>query len=377
MVIPSYYHAPDLSDGSVPMRGDDQQTGHLFSYVSPEERIPADHPLRAIRRMTDAILEQLSPRFDRLYSTMGRPSIPPEKLLRALLLQGLYTVRSERLLIEQLQYNLLFRWFVGLSMDDPVWDATTFTKNRDRLLEGDIATAFFQGVLAEAAAAGLVSDEHFTVDGTLLEAWASHKSFRRRDTPHNPPDDPSNPTVNFRGERRKNDTHQSTTDPDARLYRKSDGRPAQLAYAGHLLMENRSGLIVDTCVTPADGYGERDAALLMLAQRPGGRVTVGLDKAYDYPALVTELRRMAVTPHVAQNTTKRRSAIDGRTTRHPGYTISQRKRKLVEQAFGWMKTVGVLRKLHHRGGPLVTWIFTFTAAAYNIVRLRRLLPAVA
>jgi transposase len=368
-----YYDAPDISEGSVPMRGDDQQTGWMFSYVSPEERVPADHPLRPIRRMTDAIFERLSPRFARLYSDIGRPSIPPEKLLRALLLQGLYTVRSERLLIEQLQYNLLFRWFVGLSMDDPVWDSTTFTKNRDRLLDGDIATAFFQEVLAEAQAAGLVSDEHFTVDGTLLEAWASQKSFRRRDTPPDPPAGPSNPTVNFRGERRKNDTHRSTTDPDARLYRKGDGRPAQLAYAGHLLMENRSGLIVDARVTPADGYGERDAALLMLAQRRGGRVTVGTDKAYDYPEFVTELRRMAVTPHVAQNTTKRRSAIDARTTHHSGYTTSQRKRKLIEQAFGWMKTVGVLRKLHHRGGPLVTWIFTFNAAAYNLVRLRKLL----
>jgi len=355
------------------MRGDDQQTGYMFSYLSPEERIPADHPLRPIRRMTDAVLARLSPRFERLYSTMGRPSIPPEKLLRALLLQGLYTVRSERLLIEQLQYNLLFRWFVGLSMDDPVWDATTFTKNRDRLLDGDIAAAFFQEVMADAQAAGLVSDEHFTVDGTLLEAWASQKSFRRRDAPPDPPNDPSNPTVNFRGERRKNDTHQSTTDPDARLYRKSDGRPAQLAYAGHLLMENRSGLVVNARVTPADGYGERDAAVCMLGQVPGGRVTLGADKAYDYPGFVTELRRMAVTPHVAQNTTQRRSAIDGRTTRHPGYAISQRKRKLVEQAFGWMKTIGLLRKLRHRGGRLVEWIFTFAAAAYNLVRLRTLL----
>jgi IS5 family transposase len=289
----------------------------------------------------------------------------------------LYTIRSERLLMEELDYSVLFRWFVGLGMDDPVWDATTFTKNRDRLLAGEIADAFFQEVMAAAQRAGLLSDEHFTVDGTLLEAWASHKSFKRRGAPSDPPDDPGNPTVNFRGESRKNDTHQSTTDPDARLYKKSDGRPAQLAYAGHLLMENRSGLIVDTHVTPADGFGERDAALLMLERRPGGRVTLGGDKAYDYPAFVAELRHMAVTPHVAQNTTKRRSAVDGRTTRHPGYAISQRKRKLVEQAFGWMKTVGTLRKLHHRGGRRVAWIFTFAAAAYNLVRLRtlRLRPA--
>jgi transposase len=326
--------------------------------------------------MTDAIFERLSPQFDRLYSTMGRPSIPPEKLLRALLLQGLYTVRSERLLIEQLQYNLLFRWFVGLSMDDPVWDATTFTKNRDRLLEGDIAGAFFAGALAEAETAGLVSDEHFTVDGTLLEAWASQKSFRRRNTPPDTPDDPGNPTVNFRGEARKNDTHQSTTDPDARLYKKSAGSDAKLAYLGHLLMENRHGLIVDALVTVATGTAEREAALTMLGALPAGdRITVAGDKNYDTRDFVRDTRELGITPHVAQypETTRRGSAIDGRTTRHAGYAISQRKRKLVEQAFGWMKTVGLLRKLHHRGSPLVNWTFTFHAAAYNLVRLRTLL----
>jgi transposase len=374
-VIPSYYDAPNIYHGSVPMRGDDRQTGWMFSYLSPEERVPADHPLRAIRRMTDAIFERLSPRFDRLYSDIGRPSIPPEKLLRALLLQGLYTVRSERLLMEQLDYNLLYRWFVGLSMDDPVWDATTFTKNRDRLLEGDIATAFFAEVLAEATAAGLVSDEHFTVDGTLLEAWASQKSFRHRNAPMDPPDDPGNPTVNFRGEARKNDTHQSTTDPDARLLKKTTGSEAKLAYLGHLLMENRHGLIVDAMVTAATGTAEREAALVMLGDRPeGGRITVGGDKNFDTRDFVRSSRELGVTPHVAQypDTDHRHSAIDGRTTRHPGYEISQRKRKLIEQAFGWMKTVGLLRKLHHRGTPLVDWIFTFHAAAYNLVRLRRL-----
>jgi transposase len=375
-VIPSYYDAPTVFEGSVPMRGDDRQTGWMFSYVSPEERVPADHPLRAIRQMTDAIFERLSRRFDRLYSTLGRPSIPPEKLLRALLLQGLYTVRSERLLMEQLHYNLLFRWFVGLSMDDPVWDATTFTKNRDRLLEGEIATAFFAEVLAEAKGAGLVSDEHFTVDGTLLEAWASHKSFRRRSAPPDPPDDPGNPTVNFRGDERKNDTHQSTTDPDARLFKKTTGSEAKLAYLGHLLMENRHGLIVDALVSAATGTAEREAALTMLGDLPqGGRLTIGGDKNYDTRDFIRQTRKMHVTPHVAQypDTDRRCSAIDGRTTRHPGYGISQRKRKLVEQAFGWMKTVGLLRKLHHRGGPLVAWIFTFHAAAYNLIRLRRLL----
>jgi transposase len=358
------------------MRGDDQQTGWMFSYVSPEARVPADHPLRAIRRMTDAIFERLSPRFDRLYSTIGRPSIPPEKLLRALLLQGLYTVRSERLLMEQLQYNLLFRWFVGLSMDDPVWDPTVFTKNRDRLLEGDIATAFFAEVLAEAKDAGLVSDEHFTVDGTLLEAWASQKSFRRRSAPPDRPDDPGNPTINFRGEHRKNDTHQSTTDPDARLFKKTTGGEAKLAYLGHLLMENRHGLIVDAVVSAATGTAERDAALAMLGELPQGRrLTIAGDTNFDTRDFVRSSRAMGITPHVAQfpDTVHRHSAIDGRTTRHAGYVISQRKRKLVEQAFGWMKTVGLLRKLHHRGGPLVDWIFTFHAAAYNLVRLRRLL----
>lgn len=358
------------------MRGDDRQTGWMFSYVSPEDRVPADHPLRPIRRMTDAIFERLSPQFDRLYSRIGRPSIPPEKLLRALLLQGLYTVRSERLLMEQLQYNLLFRWFVGLSMDDPVWDATVFTKNRDRLLEGEIAAAFFAEVLADAKAAGLVSDEHFTVDGTLLEAWASQKSFRRRDAPPDTPDDPGNPTVNFRGDARKNETHQSITDPDARLFKKTTGSEAKLAYLGHLLMENRHGLIVNALVTPATGTAEREAALTMLSELPeGGRITVGGDKNFDTRDFVRLSREMGVTPHVAQypDTDRRSSAIDARTTRHPGYEISQRKRKLVEQAFGWMKTVGLLRKLHHRGGPLVEWIFTFHAAAYNLVRLRRLL----
>lgn len=375
-MIPSYYDAPTNSEGSLPMRGDDRQTGWMFSYVSPEERVPPDHPLRAIRQMTDAIFDRLSSRFDRLYSNLGRPSIPPEKLLRALLLQGFYTVRSEALLMEQLQYNLLFRWFVGLSMDDPVWDATTFSKNRERLLAGDIADAFFREVVAEAAAAGLVSDEHFTVDGTLLEAWASQKSFRRRDTPVDPPDDPGNPTINFRGEPRKNDTHQSTTDPDARLYKKSTGAEAKLAYLGHLLMENRNGLIVDAMVTAATGMAERDAAVTMLGDLPGGgRITVSGDANYDTRDFVRHTREMDVTPHVTQypETARRGSAIDARTTRHPGYEISQRKRKLVEQAFGWMKTVGLLRKLHHRGGPLVDWIFTFHAAAYNLVRLRRLL----
>jgi transposase/rhodanese-related sulfurtransferase len=359
------------------MRGADEQSGSMFSYVSLEERVPQDHPLRAIRRITDRALEQLSPRFGALYVHFGRPSVPPEQLLRALLLQALYTIRSERQLMEQLDYNLLFRWFVGLGMDDAVWSPTTFSKNRDRLLDGDIAAAFFDAVVEQANLARLLSDEHFTVDGTLLEAWASQKSFRPRDE-EPPSSGGGNPTVNFHGQQRRNTTHQSTTDPDARLYKKARGREARLGYLGHVLMEHRSGLIVRATVTPADGHGERDAALVMIEGIPGRhRITVAADKGYDTRDFVANLRAMDATPHVAPHAVGRRSAIDARTTRHAGYVVSQQKRKLVEQGFGWMKTIGGVRKLRHRGGPLVTWIFTFTAAVYNIVRLRRLLPATA
>ncbi len=364
------------------MRGNDDKTDDLFSYISPEQRVPQDHPLRPIRKMVDAALDRLSPEFEKMYSRMGRPSIPPEQLLRALLLQVLFSVRSERMLMEQLEYNLLFRWFVGLSMDDKVWVPTVFTKNRDRLLAGDIAQRFFEEVTAEARARKLLSDEHFTVDGTQLEAWASHKSFKPRDGqgPTPPPDDSGNPTVDFHGEKRSNTTHQSTTDPDARLYKKGSGRPAQLSYLGHVLMENRHGLVVDTELTPADGYGERDAALRMAERLPGAhRATIGADKAYDMREVVDGLRSMGVTPHVAQysETAHRGSAIDARTTRHPGYAISQVLRKRVEEVFGWMKTVGQLRKLRHRGGARVGWIFTFTAAVYNLVRIRNLTEAAA
>jgi transposase len=353
------------------MRGPDEQTNHMFSYVVPEHRVRPDHPLRAIRLLTDAVLRDLSPRFDRMYSDMGRPSIPPEQLLRALLLQSLYTIRSERLLMEELDYSILFRWFVGLGMDDEIWSPTTFSKNRDRLLAGDIAAAFFDAVVDQARQAGLLSDEHFTVDGTLLEAWASLKSFRRKDEgPTAPPDDSGNPTVNFHGEARRNDTHQSTTDPDARLARKGHGREAKLSYAGHVLLDNRHGLVANVCVTAATGTAEREAALLLLREA-GGAVTVGGDKGFDVRSFVAEVRGLGVTPHVAQKVTG--SAIDGRTTRHGGYTISQQKRKLIEQVFGWMKTVGGLRKLRHCGGELIDWIVTFTAAAYNLVRLRTLL----
>lgn len=354
------------------MRGSDDQPEHLFSYVSIEERVPADHPLRAIRALTDTALESMSEKLDGLYSTTGRPSIPPEQLLRALLLQVLYTVRSERLLMEQLDYNLLFRWFVGLHVDDSVWHPTTFTKNRDRLLGGEVAAAFFDAVGRQARAAGLLSDEHFTVDGTQLEAWASVKSFRPRQGPAGPPPDgPRNPTVDFRGERRRNDTHRSTTDPQARLYRKGDGREARLSYLGHVLLDNRHGLVSNVCVTAATGTAEREAAAWMLeASAPPGS-TVGADKGYDTGGFVSAARALEVMPHVARKV--RYSAIDDRTTHHPGYRISQRKRKLVEQIFGWMKTVGGLRKLRHRGGALADWNMTFAAAAYNLVRLRTLM----
>ena len=350
----------------------------MFSYLSPEERVPAQHPLRRIRLMVDDALKSLSPGFSRLYSAYGRPSIPPEKLLRALLLQVLYTVRSERMLMEQLEYNLLFRWFVGLNMDEPVWVPTVFTKNRDRLLEGDIAEKFFDHVLAQARNANLLSDEHFSVDGTLIEAWASHKSFQSKDRPAPPPDDPGNPTIDFHGEKRSNETHQSTTDPDARLARKSGGHESKLAYCGNVLIENRNGLVVDTELLQCNGTAERDAAMLM-AERVEGteRITLAADKGYDTKDFVSEMRGMNVTPHVSQNTKRAGgSAIDGRTTRHAGYQVSQRKRKRIEEVFGWIKTVGTLRKTRHRGLETVRWAFTFTATAYNLVRMRNLMTPV-
>jgi transposase len=354
------------------MRGDDRKQGAIFSYIAPEARVPQDHPLRPIRAMTDQVLTELSPQFEKIYSSVGRPSIPPEMLLRALLLQVLYSVRSERLLMEQLDYNLLFRWFVGLNMDEPVWAPTVFTKNRERLLEGDIAQAFFDKVLGLARERRFLSDDHFTVDGTLVEAWAGHKSFKKKGSKNAPPpDDPGNPTVDFKGEKRSNATHASTTDPDARLYRKSFGTESKLCYAGHILMENRHGLAVRGRVTQATSYGERDAAIDMLAKtRIGRRATLGGDKAYDVRDFVETLRFIKVTPHIANKV--RCGALDGRTTRHPGYAVSQRKRKLVEQIFGWMKTVGVMRKTRHRGRARVGWTFVFTLAVYNLIRLRNL-----
>jgi transposase len=360
------------------MRGQDTQQSAMFSYLAPEERVPEDHPLRPIRQMVDVTLKALSPSFDEMYSAFGRPSIAPEKLLKALLLQVLYTVRSERMLMEQLGYNLLFRWFVGLNMDEPVWVPTVFTKNRDRLLEGDVAEKFFAQVLDQARNADLLSDEHFSVDGTLIEAWASHKSSQRKDGgDQKPKDDPGNPTVDFHGETRSNDTHQSTTDPDARLARKSGGHEAKLAYCGNVLMENRNGLVVDTELLQCNGTAERDAALMMVEELAGCRpVTVAGDKGYDTKDFVKEMRGMKATPHVAQNHKRPGgSAIDGRTTRHEGYRVSQKKRKRIEEVFGWLKTVGMLRKTRHRGLSRVGWMFTFTAAAYNLVRMRTLLAS--
>jgi transposase len=352
------------------MRGDDDLQEGMFSYISPEKRVPADHPLRPIRKMVDEILKEMSPKFAKLYSDVGRPSIAPERLLRSLLLQVFYSVRSERMLIEQLQYNMLFRWFVGMEMDEVVWNHAVYSKNRERLLNEEIAESFFQRVRERARP--YMSDEHFTVDGTLIEAWASHKSFRRKDGKGKPPG-PGGES-DFHGDKRKNQTHESTTDPEARLFKKSRGSEAKLGYLGHVLMENRNGLLVQTFLTEANSRAERDAALLMVEAIPSGkRVTLAGDKNYDTREFVGELRGMNITPHVAQNDKSRRSAVDQRTTRHPGYEISQRKRKRVEQTFGWMKMVGMLRKVKLRGIDKVGWLFTFTGAAYNLCRLRNLM----
>ena len=358
------------------MRGKDQRSEGFFSYVRLETRIPADHPLRPIREIVDEALRKLSPAFSRLYAREGRPSIPPERLLRALLLQAFFTVRSERQLMEQLDYNLLFRWFVGLSTDDSVWDATVFCKNRDRLLGGDIARRFMSIVLNLPQVRQLLSSEHFSVDGTLIEAWASIKSFVPKDGNRPPPSGGGrNAERDFHGEKRSNATHSSTTDPDARLFRKGTGKEAKLCHMGHLMMENRNALIVDARLTEANGTAERATALDMIDDnaRPGG--TVGGDKNYDTADFVAGNRERGCTPHVSQNNTNRRSAIDARTTRHPGYRISTIKRKQIEEAFGWMKTVGGLRKTRHCGRPLVEWFFVLTATAYNLVRIPKILAA--
>jgi len=360
------------------MRGGDVRSEALFSYLSCEARVPPDHPLRPVRKIVDQALRALSPEFEKLYAKSGRPSIPPEKLLRALLLQAFYSVRSERQLMEQLDYNLLFRWFVGLSLDAVVWDVTVFTKNRERLIAGDIAAQFMAAVLGQEQVKALLSDDHFSVDGTLIEAWASMKSFRPKDGSGEPPAPGRNGERDFHGKTRSNQTHASTTDRDARLYRKGPGQPAKLAYLGHVVMENRHALVVDTRLTLATGTAEREAALEMAAARPGNhRITLGADKAYDVAGFVADLRQYNVTPHVAQNTTNRRSAIDRRTTRHPGYAVSVRVRKRIEEVFGWTKSAAGLRKTRHRGLARVRWMFTLTANAYNLVRLPKLMGAAA
>jgi len=358
------------------MRGEFRDQGGLFSYIDPERRIPADHPLRQVRTLVRAVLKDLSSSFSRLYSHEGRPSIPPEQLLSALLLQVLYGLRSERLLMEQLDYNLLFRWFVGLSPDDRVWDATSFTKNRERLQQGEVFDKFMAKLLEQPEVKPLLSDEHFSVDGTLIEAWASHKSFKPKDA------DKDDDGSNFHGQKRKNDTHASTSDPDAKLYRKAAGREARLSYMGHAVMENRNGLAVAGTVTHADGTAERRAAEAMLkrkARRRGRRITVGEDKAYDCRDHVIALRRLNVTPHVAQNDSltktgrRRTSAIDKRTTRHVGYRISQSCRAMVECIFGWGKQHGTMRKTKHRGIAAIGGDFLLNLIAYNLVRIPKLI----
>ena len=352
------------------MRGEDRGPETMFSYVSAEQRVPKEHPLRAIRALVDDVLRDMSREFDGLYARVGRPSIPPERLLRAQLLQIFYSIRSERLLMEQLDYNLLFRWFVGMDMDEPIWDPTVFTKNRDRLLNQDTARSFFRRVVARAE--GLMSDEHFTVDGTLIEAWASQKSFQRKDG------GTDGDGSDFRGQQRKNDTHASKTDPDARLYRKSNGAESRLAYLGHLLIENRHGLIADAMATLADGFGEREAATLMMhdqwQREPWRGRTLGADKAYDSVDFVDLMRELNTTPHVTQSLARPGgSAIDGRTTRHEGYAMSQHARPRIEPAFGWLKTIAWMPKVKLRGLPNVDWLFVFASAAFNLIRLPKLL----
>lgn len=397
------------------MRGAERVQTSMLSLIVPDRRIPEDHPLRTVRTVVDRALVALSPEFDALYATKGRPSIPPEQLLRALLLQLFYTIRSERLLMEQLEYNLLFRWFVGLNMDEPVWVSSVFSKNRDRFLDGDVVTKFFQLVVDDARTRGLLSDEHFTVDGTLIEgsaAFKTLKSFTPTDTSTDTPDDEGSPgqnavdhnvtvrntternaternaTVDFHGEKRTNATHRSLSDPDVRLARKGVGKETRLCYLANVLMDNRYGLPVDAEVTYADdGRGEHTAALLMLAERCGAdevgrteceggrRRTVGADKKYDDRDFVAAARALNVTPHVAQNIHSRRprSAIDARTTERPGYAVSQERRKRVEEGFGWGKTVGLLHKLRHRGRSRVAQVFTLTMCGYLLVRLKTLL----
>ncbi len=358
------------------MRGPDQKSGSLFSYVDPEERIPQKHPIRVIKAIVDDVLVSLDAEFERLYEGTGRHSIAPERLLRASLLQAFYSLRSERQLMEQIGYNILFRWFVGLGIDDPVWDHSTFSKNRDRLLDADVAAKFLEAVLRHPKVKRFLSDDHFSVDGTLVEAWASLKSFRAKDGSDEPPAPGRNGERDFHGEKRANDTHESRTDPEAKLFRKGSSQPAKLYFMGHALIENRNGLVVQADATQATGKAERQAALAMIdRQDPGSerRLTLAADKGYDTADFVADLRQKCVTPHVAAKVTG--SAIDGRTTRHESYRVSQRKRKLVEEAFGWGKTIAGLAKVKVRGLARVRFKFTFAMAAYNLIRMPRLLAA--
>ena len=364
------------------MRGYENQQPQMFSYVNLEQRVPQNHPLRKLKSLVNPILKDLSPYFDFIYSDYGAPSIPPEQLLRGLLIQTFYTIRSERQLVEHIDANLWYRWFVGLGIDDDVWDASTYSQNRDRLLQHNVAKVFFEEVLNLAKTHDLISNEHFTVDGTLIESVASLKSFKPKDKTNIPPGGGNdkkgrNKKVDFHGEKRTNETHQSTTDPESKLYRKGEGKEAKLSYMGHVTMENRHGLAVNTRTTEANGTAEREASLEMIVEiKPKGKkVTLGEDKGYDVAKHTEKLREHNVTPHVAQNDTNRKSSIDGRTTRHEGYEISQRKRKQVEEIFGWSKTVGGIKRLKHKGLEMADWIFTFTTAAYNLVRMIKLVPA--
>ena len=361
------------------MRGSDARSGELFSYVDLEERVPTKHPLRVIRRIVNDVLALLDVEFAALYAAGGRPSIAPERLLRALLLQVFYTIRSERQLMEQLHYNLLYRWFVGLGVDDPVWVPTVFTKNRDRLLEADVARKFLAALLNHKEVRSLLSDEHFSVDGTQIQAWASMKSFVAKDGSSEPPSPGRNGERDFHNEKRSNDTHASTTDPESKLYKKGKGKEAKLSFMGNAMTENRNGFVVEAELRQVSGTVEREAAKDMITRRSPGseRITVGGDKGFDSADFVADLRALNVTPHIAQNTTNRASAIDGRTTRHPGYEISQKKRKLVEEPFGWGKTIGGLARPMLRGVKRLNFKFTLTMAAYDLIRLPRLLEATA
>ena len=365
------------------MRGDEKKQPSMVILMNPEDRIPRDHPLRNIRKTADDVFKEMDGLFDEMYSGTGRPSIPPERLLCATLLMALYSIRSERMFCEQLEYNLLFRWFLRMDSDEPAFDHSTFSANRQRLLEHDAAREFFFCVVEHAKKRKLMSDEHFTADGTLIEAWASLKSFRRKDSKgrkKNPPDDPGNPTVNFHGEKRSNETHESTTDPEAKLYRKSEGKEAKLCYSGHALMENRNGLLMNFIIETADGYAERGSAIAMVDESvpQNKRITLGVDKAFDTSDFIEVCRNRKITPHVAQNETRKGgSALDERTTRHAGYKVSQIKRKLVEEIFGWMKTVGGMRKTRYKGKAKTQLWAYIVGASYNLLRMAKLCPSTA